>query len=690
MRAGRSIPIFVGAAALLLPPQARARQPTIDELAAMSLEDIINSTATKTPIPLDEAPSVITVVSRNEIIRAGYRSVADVVRRIAGLYFVDDHLKGNLGVRGVNAGARGGSSILKVLINGQPVSFRSDTTNYLGVELIPIDAVSQIEVIRGPVSALYGANAFLGVINVITLSGDELGGGLAGVWGGVQSTGLAGGWSAAAGFGGPRFNFLMAATQARMDRSGLSLPAESPSYGSISGRGTESEGDVVKPLSLFERMTYELLPDLSLTVDGLLSRLDTGEQWADVGPLARSRVVEQNGFARATLDYSSELFGLKVSGAFVSGSPGHGDLIDIGRAGVHFLRRVGYSGFDGTIEARYALHGESSLIVGGDMQLERHQLQTYSQVDDNTGAATPIGTEAWKTLTNFAAYAEGVYYPIESLGLTAGMRVDRNLVYGVQPAARLAVVFRPVSELALKVLYGNSFKAPSPFQLFTTPITLGDVRGNDQLSPQHAHTAELSVILRPISGLRIEADAYYTRILDDVVFKLEGGSPVALSLAGVDSVGSELEARYALGKGLSVSATLSLVHATQSLNAPLPGAQPSQPELYPELQARVGGEYDWPLNGLDMVFRADAGWTSSRGASQPNVLLRGEAYAVDGYFFASAAATLLGWQPWTDHDTQLQLRGDNLTNTHYLEPGFGGVDIPQIGAQLMLSLRQQL
>lgn len=54
------------------------------------------------------------------------------------------------------------------MINSQPVSFRSDSANYLRPELIPMSIVERIEVLRASASSLCGANAYLGVINIIT------------------------------------------------------------------------------------------------------------------------------------------------------------------------------------------------------------------------------------------------------------------------------------------------------------------------------------------------------------------------------------------------------------------------------------------------------------------------------------------------------------------------------------------
>jgi len=68
----------------------------------------------------------------------------------------------------VTAGLRAGTRIVKVMINSVPVNFRPDLTAFIGPEYIPMEAVERIEIAKGPLSALYGADAFLATVNVIT------------------------------------------------------------------------------------------------------------------------------------------------------------------------------------------------------------------------------------------------------------------------------------------------------------------------------------------------------------------------------------------------------------------------------------------------------------------------------------------------------------------------------------------
>lgn len=116
---------------------------------------------------LQDAPSVMTVLDADYLKAFGFRTVQEALDYVLGLYMIDDHLTGNMGIRGVNAGLMGEGGLMKVMLNGMPVNFKPTAGSYLGAELVPMSAIERIEIIRGPASAVYGADAFLGVVNVV-------------------------------------------------------------------------------------------------------------------------------------------------------------------------------------------------------------------------------------------------------------------------------------------------------------------------------------------------------------------------------------------------------------------------------------------------------------------------------------------------------------------------------------------
>ena len=142
----------------------------LDDLFNMSFDDLMDIkvvSASKKEQQISEAPAIMTVITALQIKERGYESLAEALRSVPGLSIWDDNLISSINIRGFNS-VRGWSRTIKIMINGQPVSFRTGSVNLIDEELIPIRAIKRIEIIRGPGSSLYGANAYLGAINIIT------------------------------------------------------------------------------------------------------------------------------------------------------------------------------------------------------------------------------------------------------------------------------------------------------------------------------------------------------------------------------------------------------------------------------------------------------------------------------------------------------------------------------------------
>jgi iron complex outermembrane receptor protein len=163
---------------------------------------------------------------------------------------------------------RGGSRLIKVMINEKPVSFRIDTQNFIGPELLPIEAVERIEVIRGPGSALYGANAFLGVINIVTRSGAAIHGAEVSLGFSLFNGNLGYDVGMVAGKKSGPFDIMLALQLGRTNRSGLSIPCTTMPAGDCAAQRRQaadptifdrrSFDDLARPLSLLSTLETDL------------------------------------------------------------------------------------------------------------------------------------------------------------------------------------------------------------------------------------------------------------------------------------------------------------------------------------------------------------------------------------------------------------------------------------------------
>lgn len=128
--------------------------------------DPVVVTATKIETPAEQLGASVTVVTGEEIQKFHYQTVGEALRRVPG---VEVQQQGSLGkltgakIRGANANQ------VQVLIDG--VRVKSPTTGQVDLSDISPDLIDRIEIIRGPQSTLYGADAIGGVINIITKKG---------------------------------------------------------------------------------------------------------------------------------------------------------------------------------------------------------------------------------------------------------------------------------------------------------------------------------------------------------------------------------------------------------------------------------------------------------------------------------------------------------------------------------------
>ncbi|MBN2381635.1 TonB-dependent receptor [bacterium] len=146
-----------------------------EELESYTLEQLLAIpvvfTAAMREQEMSKAPSIVSVITELEIRNMGARNFEDILRTIPGFDVIhfNTHIDIQIGIRGLSSSSD--NNKVKIMINGHSLrSFNGAPAFYFN--FIPIDNIKQIEIIRGPGSALYGTNAFLGIINIITK--DEL------------------------------------------------------------------------------------------------------------------------------------------------------------------------------------------------------------------------------------------------------------------------------------------------------------------------------------------------------------------------------------------------------------------------------------------------------------------------------------------------------------------------------------
>ena len=152
-------------------PEKIERQKQLDRLFKMSLEELLDiriNSAGKISQMIRDIPASVVLITRDNIETYGYQTLTEILENVPGLFGIDDYAEfgTNFGIRGFWSGEANKNMIIQ--INGIP-QVNNNFSNYpLNKILIPVEAIDRIEIIRGPMSVVYGNGAFYGVINIIT------------------------------------------------------------------------------------------------------------------------------------------------------------------------------------------------------------------------------------------------------------------------------------------------------------------------------------------------------------------------------------------------------------------------------------------------------------------------------------------------------------------------------------------
>lgn len=151
--------------AICLAAGPAAGDTTLLDTPFEDLLDVTIESAGKRPEQIRDIPASVTILTREDIARYGYVTLEELLKNVPGFFILDDIGEKYIGTRGAAGGG------VQFLVNGVPqhqTRQKALTIPEFAYLNIPVESIDRIEVIRGPMSVVYGNNAFLGVINVVT------------------------------------------------------------------------------------------------------------------------------------------------------------------------------------------------------------------------------------------------------------------------------------------------------------------------------------------------------------------------------------------------------------------------------------------------------------------------------------------------------------------------------------------
>ncbi|MDY0383778.1 TonB-dependent receptor [Trichlorobacter sp.] len=526
--------------ALVAPAQAADDQlAQATELFSSSLDDLLSvpvSGASKFDQPISEAPSSISVVTAETIKLFGYRTLADLLRAQRGFFVSNDRNYSYVGVRGFGRSGDYNSRLL-VLVDGHRINESSYDSALMGEDFIlDLDLVERVEIIRGPASSLYGNSAFFGVINVITRHGTGLRG--------MELAGSAGGFESYKG----RISY-----GTRLDND-LAL--------SVSGSYHDSAGD---------RSLYYPAFDDPATNNGVARNLD-GERSNSLFATASWRdLTLQAAYANRRKDIPTASYGVDFNArpdftndryAYVNLKYEHAFPADLwlqARLYYDYYDYYGegiYSGVlnrDESTSNRVGTELQASKLLGGSHLLIAGAGFSYSSTSFTNYDQDPFSSylDLRNNAVNWSAFLQDEYTILPELILNAGLRFDHYEQFGGQVNPRLALIYTPLAQSTIKLIYGEAFRAPNNYELYYTAAGLG-LKANPNLKPETIRTYELIYEQRLFDNYRLTLSGFYNKISDMVSVVADPSDPTLdsfdnISSASVRGAEAELEAKWRSG-----------------------------------------------------------------------------------------------------------------------------------------------
>ena len=501
--------LFLGSSIQVWAQQAPQDLSSLDIEALMEVRVEKVFGAAKRLQPATEAPSSVSIITADDIARHGYRSLAEILRGVRGLYVTYDRNYSYLAARGFSVPGDYNTRVLLV-VDGHRMNDDVYDQAAIGPEL-GLDPASfeRVEIIRGPVSALYGTSAFFAVVNITTKRGALINGVSVGAEGGSLGSMRA--------FGSAGRTFA----------NGVDV--------AVSASAEQSDG--------YKTLFYSEFDDPG-TNDGIAAAADAEEMRGLTGRLSyrgwnisgaygrRTKIVPTGAFdtrfndprfdtlderAYVDVDYEREWRATRYSiRGYVDVYNYDGvypyDSLEEDGSSILFTD-YGHGRWWGA-EGRVTrpLPGRQTLVGGLEFRDYATQGQGAEYEDDRLPAFTTAGST-----TVFAAYAQDEIRIREGLLVSFGGRYDAYSGFD-RFSPRASVVVAPTPRRSFKYIYGTAFRAPNAYELDynTFGVRNTSLRAETITTNEVAWEEYRGTWLRTsVSAYRNNADQLLTLITDD-------------------------------------------------------------------------------------------------------------------------------------------------------------------------------
>jgi len=452
--------------------------------------DTMVVTAAATEQNLKDAPASISVITQEDLQRKPVQNLKDVLQDVPGVQLTNegDNRKG-VSIRGLD------SSYTLILVDGKRVNSRNAVFRHNDFDLnwVPVDAIERIEVVRGPMSSLYGSDALGGVVNIITKKIGQK-------WTGTLS---ADSTIQEHRDRGDTYNGQFYTSGPLVDGV-LGLKA----YGSLSKRekddqqksSTSATGETPRIEGFTSRdanveFAWTPTEDHDFTAGYGFDRQDRDSDSLDQNRMERQNYSLSHNGRWGVGNSELKFYGEKVDNK----NPGNAGTI--------------------TSESN-SLDGKYVLPLG-----EINQMLTFGGEWRHDKLKDPVnltgGNSSNTSASQYALFLEDEWRIFEPLALTTGIRMDDHETYGDHWSPRAYLVYNATDTLTVKGGWATAFKAPSLLQLSPDWVTGScrgacEIVGNPDLKPETSESFELGLYYSGEEGWLEGVQASITTFQNDV------------------------------------------------------------------------------------------------------------------------------------------------------------------------------
>jgi len=508
---------------------------------------------------LMEAPASVTVITKDDIRRRGYRTLAEPLADVRGLYVAYDRAYRSLGVRGF-AIPGDYSTRFVLLIDGHSLTDNVyGTTGYFGQDFgLDMDLIERIEIIRGPSSALYGSNGMFATINIVTRSPVDYPTFRSSVE--ADSFGERKAQVTTSQYLGKGANLLLSASV--FNDTGQSLYF--PSFNSAAANhGWAVNMDGEKGYHTYANLVWRNWSFLALFAgnEKIVPTAWYGAVFNDRG----TSVGDRRGFVEAAYQRNVGMSGqLRWRTYFDQYSttnridfPGDGPALGplASNSGYVFDGRQTGDGerFGTELTYRFNVSHVGYLTVGSEATWDvLAQLSAsfaapihyvVSQINEPGHSFAVFAQQEWELSPHWKAYLGG--------------RFDISLYHDLALTPRVGLIYQPSTATAFKLLYGRSFRNPSVFEQFYGDGVSQIV--SSRLTPERMQTLEAVFERKLGKRFELSADVYHYG-LDNLIAAVPL-TPVIRQYRNAppsQSMGLEAEASVKMARRLKADASLAV------------------------------------------------------------------------------------------------------------------------------------